>query len=131
MELSINDQTFARKLIRPFAGRTTEEEIKNEVRAVEKLCNGSHPNIVKVFRHGRLRTEHSVYFIDMEWCDMNLDEFIKGVRPVTGLLDWPKAGNQNQIRYTISEIIKQILSGLIFIHGHDEVHRDISPQNRI
>ena len=63
-----DNQVFARKLIRPFGGSVDHDTIANEVRAIEDVCTKSHPNIIAVFRHGLLRPQHSVYFIDMELC---------------------------------------------------------------
>jgi serine/threonine protein kinase len=101
----------------------------NEVRAIDKLCTGeSHPNIVKVLRHGRLRPNHVIYFIDMEKCDANLEEYINGTS-IKGLTDWKLLKLEEKIGYLIGGILDDIVNGLAFIHKHDEVHRDISPRN--
>src|SRR5271170_5982590 len=72
--LTVN-QVFARKIIRVFGG-VTEKDILNEVRAVEKLCKpGTHKNIVCVFRQGWLLP--SYYYLDMEFCDLDLDCWIQ------------------------------------------------------
>lgn len=122
---------FARKLIRPFSGRPDQASIASEIRAIETLCNGSHQNVIKVFCHGLLRPGRSVYFIDMEMCDANLEEFVAGQTQFQELINWPKASKSLRIRYALNDVMKQILEGLIFIHSHDEVHRDLSPQNCI
>src|SRR5438477_10453506 len=54
----------------------TEDDVKNEMRAVAKLCMAQHihKNIISVFDYGPL--SHFLYFIDMELCDLNLDRWI-------------------------------------------------------
>lgn len=117
----------------PFSGRvdpnTVQQMYDNEVRAIENLCDGKYQNIVKVFRHGLLRPDHSIYYIDMEMCDFNLDEYVTGTHTDQSLLDWPNASKQDQIQYLLTTILDNVLSGLTSIHSHNEVHRDISPQN--
>ena len=50
--------------------------VQKEVQAIQKVCTqGKEVNIVQVLNHGLL-TRHDYYYIDMELCDMNLDEFI-------------------------------------------------------
>jgi serine/threonine protein kinase len=115
-------------LIRPFNGAITEETVINEVRAIEKLCDGSHPNIITVFRHGLLRPNHAIYFIDMEKCTANLDEYVRGKR-VEGINDWQQLQIDDKLDYLIGSILNDVVNGLAVIHRHDEVHRDISPLN--
>ena len=68
-------KVFACKIIRIF-GRVTEEDVLKEVRAVERLCTpGTHKNIVYVFHQGWLSS--SLYFLDMEYCDLDLDAWIQ------------------------------------------------------
>ena len=100
----------------------------NEVRAIEKLCDGSYPNIITVFRHGLLRPNHAIYFIDMEKCAASLDEYIHG-RQVDGINDWQQLKIEDRIEYLIGSILNDVVNGLEVIHRHNEVHRDISPQN--
>jgi hypothetical protein len=66
---------FARKVIRIF-GDTTKEEIENETRAISTLCNGECRYVVEVLQHGWL-VDESLYFIDMEYCQATLEDFIK------------------------------------------------------
>lgn len=124
-------QAFARKLIRrAFSGPFDPAIILNEVRAIENLCRGSHPNIIQVFLHGWLRPQRPIYFIDMELCDASLGEFIAGSPRMQTVLNWPKASKDEQIRYLLECFTDHVLSGLVFIHSHDEVHRDLNPRNR-
>ena len=50
----------------------SEEDIANEVRAMDKLCKGSYLNIIEIFQHERLRDNSVFYYIDMEFYDCNL-----------------------------------------------------------
>jgi len=99
---------------------------------MEKLCKRGHENLIQIYEHGRLRPNLPFYFIDMELCDVNLDEYIRGdVTGVHGLLDWTKAVDEGQGQFQIFAIFQQILIGLTFIHELGEVHRDLTPQNGI
>ena len=94
----------------------------NERRAVLKLCQKAHPNILEVYDVGQLRPESIFYFIDMELCSFTLAHYLRGSE-VPKLNKWdPKADR-------IMDILEPLVEGLIFIHGHGEVHRDINPNN--
>ena len=100
-----------------------------EVRAIESLsANGKHTNLIHILKHGQFS---EVYYIDMEICEGNLEEFIKGnnpqmfeaaLNPLFSRMDAAKA-------VTIWNIMEQIASGLCFIHACGEVHRDVKPRN--
>lgn len=97
---------------------------------MEKLCNLGHENLIKIYEHDMLQPNHAVYFIDMELCEINLDEYIHGhLTDIHGLLNWDQVVCEGQESFLIYTIMQQILLGLIFIHGHDEVHHDLTPQN--
>lgn len=112
-------QLFARKLIRPFAD-FTKSELRNELRAVEKICTKNHRNIVTVFKHGHLSNSH-YFHIDMELCHMNLEDYLKREQVSTS--------NNRLPIFSIWTIMKDIASGLSFIHSSNEVHRDLKPPN--
>lgn len=74
----------------------------------------------------------STYFIDMELCDLNLDTYIH--RRWTTLIEskmpyftieLPPSMKLAQIR----GVVKDIASGLAYVHEHGEVHRDLKPAN--
>lgn len=118
--------------MRAFAGNISEEDINNEARAIEKLCKSSHDNVINVIMHGRFNPTSATYFIDMELCNINLEEYIQGTKVgIRGLIDWETAHKEEQRQFLIIAIMQQLLSGLAFIHRHDEVHRDMAPQNGI
>ena len=126
---------FARKLIRPF-GTVTNEDVENEIRAIEKLCtNNGHVNIIKVLRHGWLDTS-PYYFIDMELCQMNLEQYISGrfgpamASTQTSIDGRDMERNADGSKFSILwDILNQITEGLHFIHNLNEVHRDLKPRN--
>jgi serine/threonine protein kinase len=84
-----NNKCFARKIIRVFVG-VSEKEIKNEIRAVNKLCKSSHPNIVQVLDFGKIKNDGALYFIDMELCSFTLESYIQG-REVPFIESWEAA----------------------------------------
>jgi len=128
-------QIFARKLIHAVGGNQREIQmgIDNEVRAMTKLCsNGGHRNIITILQHGWLNKDQWYYF-DMELCAINLDDFIHGPY-ITALgdqyFDPTCVGNQHEC-LKLWNIMRDITSGLNYIHGLREVHRDLKPQNGI
>jgi serine/threonine protein kinase len=68
-------KAFARKLIR--IPQVDSQVVDNEVHALKVLCKEGHPNIVSVLQIGELRNSQDL-FIDMELCDLNLTEYIRG-----------------------------------------------------
>jgi serine/threonine protein kinase len=115
-------RAFARKLLRLV--KPDPRTARNELRAIKKLCDGTHKNIVKVFEFGEL-PDLSHVFIDMELCSLNLDQYNKSIR--TTILVHHSALNMRIDE--IWSIIAQIADGLAFIHKQHEIHRDLKPQN--
>lgn len=105
----------------------------NEIRVITKLRKAeAHRNIVQILRHGDFEYGSSTYYIDMEYCDINLRTFING--------NWtPELRNQMPYftielppRLKIAQlwsIMEDIACGVAFLHGLGEVHRDIKPEN--
>jgi serine/threonine protein kinase len=126
-------QVFARKIIR-LAGRITETDINNEIRAVAKLCMTAHThkNIVSVFDYGQLSA--FIYYIDMELCDLNLEQWIyrtwhqdlaKELHHLTAEL--PPRMRIGQVW----DIMEDITRAVAFIHDEHEIHRDLKPSNSL
>jgi serine/threonine protein kinase len=73
------------------------------------------------------------YFIDMELCDMSLQEYLYPdslqATTVLGLPPFMKDLPDSSIEGHIWGIMTQISSGLKFIHSHSLVHRDLKPSN--
>jgi serine/threonine protein kinase len=97
---------------------------RNELRAIKKLCDGTHKHIIKVLEFGDL-PDSSHAFIDMELCSLNLDQYNKSIR--TTILVHPSTSTVRTVE--IWSIIAQVADGLAFIHKQREIHRDLKPQN--
>jgi len=106
------------------------EDVENEVRAIKKLCGGgAHTNIVEVLRLGEL-VGSPYFFIDMELCDLTLEDYIYRNSPVSDSIpQFVRDASSSSKAMQIWNIVKQIASGVTFIHSQDEVHRDLKPRN--
>ena len=114
-------------------------DIQNEIRAIQKVCSeqGTHQNIVKVLKHGNIRSGEYIY-IDMELCAINLENYIP-------ILWKPSKEERAKMRQTgvtriyaldlrmryVWVVMMQIANGITFIHRQSEVHRDLKPQNGV
>jgi serine/threonine protein kinase len=111
---------------------TEEDLVVKEVKAIKRLCGpGAHVNIVQVLNHGHL-SNAPFYFIDMEFCNLNLHDYIHR-----------KSHESSELRpYFIREtdsisagqiwvIMSQITAGVEYIHQKGHIHRDIKPANGV
>ena len=109
--------------------RIKREDVEYEVEAIKKV--GKHLHIVEVLNHGDLRnTEY--YFIDMELCDLNLDEYIHrqtAPNPLESIPSFVKNASPPLKAQQIWNIMRQIASGLEYMHTLNVVHRDLKPAN--
>jgi serine/threonine protein kinase len=111
-------QAFARKLLNIHW--LTREVVEKEAEAIRKICRqGTHTNIVAVLKLSEL-PDGSLYFIDMELCDLNLSEYIHRQNPVAPsesipyfIKDAPPPLKSQQIW----NIMRQIACGLTYIHN--------------
>lgn len=119
-------------MIRHPGSSRSLKDIENEIRAIEKICgHNTHQNIVEVLRVGKLRAE-PYYFIDMELCDMNLENYIYRTSPSTDALPrFVKTASSSVKASQIWNVMRQVVSGVVFIHSHNEIHRDVKPSNSI
>jgi len=119
---------FARKLSKPFA-RHSKSEILNEFRAIKKLCcEHSHKNIIAVYRYGKL-SDSSYYYIDMEFCDLDLEVYIHEPDTV-GLSTSRRPPSLLPLHSrSVLQIMRDVSRGLTFIHESHEIHRDLKPTN--
>jgi serine/threonine protein kinase len=151
---------FARKILRIF-GSVTEQDIENEARAISELCRpGQSRCVVEVIKHGWMH-KRDAYFLDMEYCPMTLADKIRGTdtrtreqtdpaAPTAGKRDnalpGPSYTNHvlrqqalpeqvsDSINFdfeSVSQILEDIVAGLIYIHAKNFVHRDLKPRNGI
>jgi serine/threonine protein kinase len=105
--------------------------VEKEVRAVQRLCGvGTHINIVQVLNH-RLLWNHPYYSIDMELCDMSLDDYLhpKSTRGPSNSLPYYVKGGGTDSMVQMWTIMSQIAGGVEYIHGEHQIHRDIKPGN--
>lgn len=103
-----------------------------------KICTVGNQNIVGILRHGWFDTA-SLCFIDMELCDLNLDDYINCrstfVTQAPTLLNEPVFVAQDcaahvQMLNTWT-IINHIAQGIESIHENNYTHRDLKPANGI
>lgn len=98
--------------------------VNNEFRAINKLCLKKHPNVIEVLKVDTF-SNRSYAFIDMELCDMDLDDYNKSI--------WKLEIVQGSVKGTrekgIWNIMMQIANGIAYIHSLAEVHRDLKPKN--
>ena len=100
------------------------------------LCKPNvHKNIVTVMRVGKI-PKHLYWFIDMERCDLNLETYI--LRKWTARLHQrvPFFVNIDSSPTSVKiaqarDLMKDIIEGLVFIHSHKMIHRDLKPRNGI
>jgi len=116
-------------------GTLTIEDVRKEFKAIDKLQrDGGRKNIVEVLRHGEL-SYMSLYYIDMELCDLNLIDYINGQQSSMVNIDLEASRSAklyipSTLKFAmILEIMKNIADGLAFIHFSEVIHRDLKPPN--
>jgi len=101
------------------------------VNAIKKLCGPeAHVNIVQVLGHGQL-SNIPYYFIDMEFCDLSLHDYIHRETPLESsesIACFIK-GASSASSLQIWVVMSQIAAGVEYIHRKGHVHRDIKPAN--
>ena len=111
---------------------TRIEDIEREIRVVQALCLPQpHRNIVAVLDHGQL--ERGFYYLDMELCDLSLDNYINKPPTPTMQNDVPHLMSGHIPARTkmshIWDIMEDVSDGTAFIHAHGHAHRDLKPSN--
>ncbi len=107
------NRTVALKILAPEHCRKPKVVARFE-REAEKMTRLRHPNIVAFEGHGR---RGALPFIVMEFLEgLTLGELMT------------KAGGKLELPETVA-IIKQVAAGMVFLHYHGLVHRDLKPQN--
>ena len=130
--------------MRPL-GALTDKDVQNELRAIKKLCQDNwHPNLVSVFGHGQFfdrKSQLTFFYIDMELCDFNLHDAIQNRQLLSQTItDSPAVGDgthatvrdmlpREQELECMMKMLSDLTSGIVFMHGLGEVHRDLKPHN--
>lgn len=121
---------FARKVIPYDVGKMWPPQVPQEAHVVDELFvdGRGHENLVKVKpTHGWIKHTFSYhYYIDMELCDFNLSEYI---RDEDVSFREANIGYSKQSPSDLLNIASQLISGVVFIHQHGMVHRDLTPKN--
>jgi serine/threonine protein kinase len=99
---------------------------QNEIRAIHKLCNEKHKNIIEVFEIGEFPDSMYAY-IDMELCDFNLEDYNKNIWMTNLVHENLNVKGLKEIQ--ACNIMRQIADGVVFVHEKGEVHRDLKPRN--
>ena len=127
-------KVFARKILHALMA---PEDIQKELRVIEAVCkNDTQENIVKVLGTGMLKMS-SLYFVDMERCDLTLREYLQGKLPT---MSSRESMNEDGGLFFKEErawlsvqkawyITEHTSKGINFIHSKGLVHRDINPNN--
>lgn len=124
------EQVFARKFIR-VAGQVNEQTVLDAGHIIDVLRTPGHENLVQVLYHGWLPQDSSFYFIDMERCLYDLDQYIQeGSTQLSQFMSEDGSETQflKRFRFTM-DIAKQIANGLAYMHARNEIHRDLKPRN--
>ena len=95
--------------------------------------NERHPHLIAVNpQHGWIKETGLgrgltfYYYIDMELCEFSLADYIQDEGTT-----YPNRGIPKRSPSDIIGIATQVVSGVVFIHDKQFIHRDLKPNNSI
>jgi len=114
---------YAVKILDPELAARDRRYVQRFVREARILEQADHPNIVKVFEHGRYEppgVEDPLYYYVME--------LVQG--PDGGAVTLHTYAREHDLRMEqVVFLVSQILSGLRHVHERGVIHRDLKPWN--
>ncbi|GAB1600852.1 cyclin-dependent kinase 6 [Argonauta hians] len=102
----------------PYSKEGVPTSAIREIAALRRMETFDHQNIVRFFDVSINNTGGRTYLtLLFEYIDQDLSSFLE------------KYPSPNLEQHIIRDLMKQLLSGIDFLHCHRVVHRDLKPQN--
>jgi len=112
-----------------------EDILGPEITAIKKIIGESslsyEKNIIRFIQFGRL-PKAPYYFIDMEFCEITLEQYIYRSEPLGPNENIPffvKDAPPPMKAQQIWNVMKQITNGVAYLHSIGMAHRDLKPAN--